>query len=79
MTLRTIDCNGECADGLAGDNTSSRLMDCGGETEGRPLEISGSQCVELEAKVTGTFKRAAAARLFASRCPAPCRREGFLL
>ena len=78
MTLRTIDCNGEFADGRAGDKTSSRLMDCGGDTEGRPLEISGSQCVALDAKVTGTLTRAAAARRLVIRCPAPCRGEGFL-
>ena len=72
MTLRTIDCNGECADGLAGDNTSSRLMDCGGETEGRPFEISGSQWVAFEAKVTETLKRTPTARCFASRRLALC-------
>jgi hypothetical protein len=78
MTLRTIDCNGEVVEVLAGDKTSSRLMDCGGETEGRPLEIGASQCVALEAKVTGTLNRTRTARRFAFRWLAPSRFERLL-
>jgi hypothetical protein len=75
MTLRTIDCNGELAEGLTGDTTSRRLMDCGGETDGRPFKRTGSQCPVLEAKVTGMLARTPVARVFTSRGLYPRRGE----